>query len=130
VAPQWWSPRQRRRARRRPHPILGATDPLQGTELWVSDLTPEGTRLVADINTTLQGFGSSSPGSFAALGDGRAVFAADDGVQGREAWISDGTPEGTQVLADIFPGGPSLQGGPSGGPPNGFTPVSPPDWAM
>ena len=116
--------------------LFSATDPIHGTELWVSDLTAEGTQLAADINTTLQGFGSSSPGSslgpfqgnFAVLGEGRAVFVADDGVHGREAWISDGTPEGTQMLADITPA-PTPSSGSSLGP-TGFTPVSPPDWAM
>lgn len=39
-----------------------------------------------------------------ALGDGRAVFLADDGVHGREPWITDGTPEGTRLLADLRPG--------------------------
>jgi ELWxxDGT repeat protein len=111
--------------------LFSATDPLRGTELWVSDLTAEGTRLAADINTARQGFGSSFPSDFAALGDGRAVFSADDGIRGREAWISDGTPEGTRMLADILPGAPPTS--PSGGPfsgPTGFTPVSPPDWAV
>jgi ELWxxDGT repeat protein len=74
--------------------LFSATDPLHGTELWVSDLTAEGTRLAADINTALQGFASSSPSVFAALDVGRAVFSADDGVHGREAWVSDGTPGG------------------------------------
>ena len=111
--------------------LFSATDPLRGTELWVSDLTAEGTRLAADINTARQGFESSFPSDFAALGDGRAVFSADDGIRGREAWISDGTPEGTRMLADILPGAPptSPGGGPFSGP-TGFTPVSPPDWAV
>ena len=118
---------------------FGMADPLRGTELWVSDLTAEGTRLAADINTALQGFASSSPSVFAALDVGRAVFSADDGVHGREAWASDGTPEGTRLIADIFAGAPASEaggspfGGPSGPPfgPIGFAPVSPPpDWAM
>jgi ELWxxDGT repeat protein len=120
--------------------LFSANDPIHGTELWVSDLTAEGTRLAADINTALQGFASSSPSVFAALDVGRAVFAADDGIHGREAWVSDGTPEGTQLIADIFPGAPrsgaggspfgSASGPPSG--PIGFALVSPSpdDWAM
>jgi ELWxxDGT repeat protein len=38
-----------------------------------------------------------------ALGS-RLVFAVNDSVHGREPWISDGTPGGTALLRDIFPG--------------------------
>ncbi len=84
--------------------LFSAMDPFNGTELWVSDLTAEGTRLVANINRNASGFASSSPGSIVALGGGRAVFAADDGALGREPWITDGTAEGTRLVADINPG--------------------------
>jgi ELWxxDGT repeat protein len=36
--------------------------------------------------------------------DGAFVFAANDGVHGLEPWITDGTPEGTCLLADTAPG--------------------------
>jgi large repetitive protein len=32
-------------------------------------------------------------------------FAASDGVHGRELWESDGTSEGTRMVADLAPGG-------------------------
>ncbi len=32
------------------------------------------------------------------------VFAVDDGVHGSEPWSSDGTPGGTALLRDVFPG--------------------------
>jgi len=35
---------------------------------------------------------------------GGVVFEGDDGVSGRELWFSDGTAEGTRMLADICPG--------------------------
>src|SRR3954463_7419189 len=83
-----------------------------GRELWVTDGTPEGTRQVADINPD----DSSNPGSFyyqseggnivsapadlGSLGDGRAMFDADDGTHGVELWTSDGTAEGTRLVND------------------------------
>jgi ELWxxDGT repeat protein len=84
--------------------VFSATDPVHGNELWITDGTPAGTRLVEDINRNLQGYASSVPSQFAALDDGRAVFTADDGVNGVEPWITDGTPEGTQLLRNINPG--------------------------
>ena len=38
-----------------------------------------------------------------ALGD-LLLFAADDGVSGRELWASDGTGAGTLLVKDIAPG--------------------------
>ncbi len=84
--------------------LFSATDPLHGTELWITDGTAGGTWLVKDINGATQGFASSTPSQFAALGDGRVVFTADDGILGAEAWITDGTGAGTHLLRDIHPG--------------------------
>jgi ELWxxDGT repeat protein len=39
------------------------------------------------------------------VSDGRHLFfSATDGVHGYELWMSDGTAEGTQLVADIQPG--------------------------
>ena len=46
----------------------------------------------------------SHPGSFAALPDDTVLFAADDGVHGRELWRTDGTAAGTAMVADLAPG--------------------------
>ncbi|MCS7062052.1 MAG: hypothetical protein RMN25_12935 [Anaerolineae bacterium] len=83
-----------------------ASDGVRGFELWASDGTPEGTRLVRDLFTSDDCAAppcSSSPDQLLAAGD-RLFFTADDGVHGREMWVSDGTPEGTRMVADIFPG--------------------------
>jgi ELWxxDGT repeat protein len=74
-------------------------------ELWVSDGTVAGTHAVKAIGRTF-----FNPLTTALL-DGRAFFAADDGIHGRELWVSDGTTAGTMLLDDIDPGaGPSLPG--------------------
>ncbi|HOJ04889.1 MAG TPA: hypothetical protein PK916_12900 [Bacteroidota bacterium] len=57
--------------------FFSANDGAHGNELWCSDGSAEGTRLVADIDSA----GSSSPGAFTVL-DGRMVFIANGGSQG------------------------------------------------
>lgn len=80
--------------------IFAADHPRYGTEPWISDGTPEGTHLLADL---CPGPCSSSPASFYAWGD-QLYFAATDGVFGREPWITDGTAAGTRMVRDICPG--------------------------
>lgn len=82
---------------------FGAIDCTHGTELWRSDGTPEGTRMVADVQP---GPGSSSPLYITSIGDS-VVFSAATAGFGRELWISDGTAEGTRLIADIQPGAES-----------------------
>jgi ELWxxDGT repeat protein len=64
-------------------------------ELWATDGTAEGTRLVKDVNPE----GSSNPRRMIAFA-GRLFFLADT-PQGRELWRSDGTPEGTERILDF-----------------------------
>lgn len=81
-----------------------------GLELWTSDGTSDGTRIVRDIRPGLQG---SGPSGLIAVGD-TLFFSADDGEAGRELWQSDGTSEGTFMVADTRPG-------PEGSDPQGIT---------
>ncbi|MEA2559341.1 MAG: hypothetical protein QOH06_845 [Acidobacteriota bacterium] len=71
-------------------------------ELWATDGTPEGTRLVEDINPE----GASNPRWMTALA-GRLFFLADT-PQGRELWRSDGTPEGTERVQDFHEPGTGI----------------------
>ncbi len=75
-------------------------DSVHGRELWVSDGSPGGPRLVRDI---LPGARSSSPSALTAVGSS-LFFIADDGVHGREMWRSDGTEAGTSLVWDFNPG--------------------------
>jgi ELWxxDGT repeat protein len=68
-----------------------ACDPVTGHEVWVSDGTPAGTRLLSDINPG----GSSSPENLTALPGGLLSFRANNGVDGSEMFVSGGTPAST-----------------------------------
>ena len=80
--------------------FVAADDGVNGTELWRSDGTAAGTRLVKDVNA---GPNPSGPSGLVAVGN-TIFFTADDGVHGREVWSSDGTAAGTRMLEDITPG--------------------------
>lgn len=57
-------------------------------------------QLLRDIQTGSTG---SSPISFTEFG-GRLFFSANDGTNGAELWASDGTSEGTAIVANIRSG--------------------------
>ena len=71
-----------------------------GTELWVTDGTPAGTKMLRDIQPGSDG---SEPESFAVLG-GKVYFAATTQFEGRELWQTDGTAGGTVHALDLNPG--------------------------
>lgn len=80
-----------------PSVVFRADDGTNGTELWITDMTPTGTVMLKDINS---GAGSSSPQNFVALG-GEVLFIANDGTNGTELWKTDGTSGGTVMVKDI-----------------------------
>ena len=82
-----------------------AFDPKHGRELWRTDGTTNGTRLVADISP---GKKSGIQGSTLVVLDGEFYLAADDGRHGQELWRSDGTRAGTSMIRDVAPGRDSL----------------------
>lgn len=71
-----------------------------GFELWVSDGTPAGTSLVADLNP---GTPSTSLQLVTPLGNS-LFFVLSTSTTGAEPWISDGTSAGTFMLRDINTG--------------------------
>jgi ELWxxDGT repeat protein len=74
---------------------FSANDGVHGSELWVTDGTAAGTRLVADV---VPGPGSSDPTALAG-GAGRVYFQAGAWFD-RRIWVSDGTLKGTRPLFD------------------------------
>lgn len=69
-----------------------------GAELWRTDGTKAGTRLVKNINPY-----SSYPSNLTDV-NGTLFFIADDGINGSELWSSNGTRDGTNLVKDITPG--------------------------
>lgn len=77
--------------------FFAASDGTRGAELWRSDGTKPGTRLVRDIRPGPRG---SKPTHITNV-NGVVYFSADDGVHGRELWRSDGTRAGTRLVRDL-----------------------------
>lgn len=77
--------------------FFAASDAANGEELWVTNGTPAGTKMVKDI---WAGSSSSNINYMTRFGD-KVVFGADDGVNGMELWISDGTATGTVLVSNI-----------------------------
>lgn len=89
--------------------LFTANDGFTGRELWATDGTAPGTRLVLDIDPRVDtSYGevrpySSYPGAPVRLG-GVVLFAAEEETAGRELWRTDGTPAGTRLVRDLLPG--------------------------
>ncbi len=76
--------------------VFKANDAVVGTEPWVSDGTPTGTRLLADVNPGPD-YAFSSPMGFAKFGTS-LLFAARVTSGAQSLYRSNGTLAGTQVL--------------------------------
>lgn len=76
---------------------FAADDGTTGTELWVSDGTDAGTKLLKDLNEGSEG---SDCQKFYPT-ENYLFFVATDEEHGRELWRTDGTEDGTQMIMDI-----------------------------
>lgn len=76
-----------------------------GEELWVTDGTREGTKLVMDINTEVltTGTAGSALDNLVNFYNEKLFFKAWSIEHGAEPWASDGTPEGTYEIKDTDP---------------------------
>lgn len=96
-----------------PRVLFPAGDLKTGIQLWTSDGTREGTRVLKEINPQSRldatnyahwSFPNVQATPFTLWKD-RVWFFANDGVHGCEPWSSDGTETGTELLKDLNPGG-------------------------
>lgn len=84
-------------------------DGITGKELWRSDGTPETTHLVLDIHPEGSGLPSWPDVPIVRLG-AEYFFLANDGIHGFELWKTDGTADGTALVADLHPTDSSYPG--------------------
>src|SRR5690606_1829686 len=73
---------------------------IHGKELWVSDGTANGTKLLKDI---YPGDASSDVSDMTVVRD-MLYFSADDGIHGKELWKTDGTDVGTVMIKEVYEG--------------------------
>ena len=81
--------------------VFAANDGVNGCELHAHHPESNTTTMVLDLHAT----GDASPGrevGILPVEDGRRVlFDADDGINGRQLWVSDGTSNGTESLGSV-----------------------------
>ena len=79
--------------------LAGRTE-TNGSELWMTDGTDEGTLMIKDINPGVE----NSDIRLMAEINGLVFFRASTSEYGRELWVTDGTEIGTHIVKDIVPG--------------------------
>lgn len=76
------------------------TDGDSRLELWASDGSSEGTRMLQPTGVKVE----IDPRELITLND-KLFFSGDDKAHGRTLWTSDGTPNGTVLVKNIAPQG-------------------------
>ncbi|WP_347173229.1 ELWxxDGT repeat protein [Polaribacter uvawellassae] len=81
-----------------------ANDGVNGNELWTTDGTTVGTKMVKNINTNNSVENGNGIFGGIYLVNNKVVFEAFDTSKNKELWVTDGTEAGTVILKDINPG--------------------------
>lgn len=76
-----------------------ARDASNGDELWITDGTTAGTKMLKNIHPTANG----NPIDIVIFKN-QLFFTATDNTSSSELWVSDGTEAGTRLFLDINPG--------------------------
>src|SRR5258706_2159794 len=82
--------------------FFAGNDGTHGSELWVSDGTAAGTRMVKDINPTGDSFVQLSSSEMTAVGN-KLFFVTTAGSLQGQLWQSDGTAAGTTRVVPTDP---------------------------
>ncbi len=88
--------------------IISAETDDEGYELWVYDSVDNEWRQLV-INP---GIGNSNFVIEGTVFEDKFYFTANDGVHGDELWVTDGTPENTEMIMDLWPGENGSEPGP------------------
>ena len=84
--------------------LFEGTTTAEGSELWITDGTAAGTRLVVDLYPGFEPtWGlphAGNPSDFFKL-NGQLFFTANDGLTGIELWTTNGTALGTTQVVDL-----------------------------
>ncbi len=88
---------------------IGLVFALLAAVLALSSPASAAISLDGDINvlSDIDGAASDSGAATGVMLGSSMIFAADDGTNGKELWITDGTTAGTEMLKDINPIGSS-----------------------
>jgi ELWxxDGT repeat protein len=89
--------------------LFFAESPGQGREPWVTDGTVAGTQVLGDLLPGFSGSWTSQLDLFPGVTSQGALIAPANAATGTPLWITDGTPAGTQLLLDLYPGIASKQ---------------------
>jgi len=81
--------------------VFVGNDSIHGQELWVTDGTTNGTRILSDINKDISfDNGNGQINSFIKFNN-NLYFTAYDSLYGIELWVTDGTIAGTKLFIDL-----------------------------
>ncbi|MEK7951745.1 hypothetical protein [Luteolibacter soli] len=100
--------------------IFAMDSPTHGYELWTSNGTPAGTRLMKDMVPGLAGWTAGNPTLFGEGPATRLALQAGGNSYAHEIWITDATAAGTTLVYDAKTRGPSRAVNLLAGTPNGF----------
>ncbi|KOS06836.1 hypothetical protein AM493_12975 [Flavobacterium akiainvivens] len=75
---------------------------LNGVELWKTDGTAANTQILVDVSHRYSGLVGDGVEQSAQILNDKLVFMGNDGVNGQEPFVTDGTYEGTYMLNNIY----------------------------